>query len=24
MPQGGKLILETGSAYLDEAYADMP
>jgi PAS domain S-box-containing protein len=23
MPQGGKLILETGSAYLDEAYADM-
>jgi len=23
MPQGGKLILETGSAYLDEAYADI-
>jgi PAS domain S-box-containing protein len=23
MPNGGKLILETGSAYLDETYADM-
>jgi PAS domain S-box-containing protein len=23
MPQGGKLILETGSTYLDESYADM-
>jgi PAS domain S-box-containing protein len=23
MPQGGKLILETGAAYLDEGYADM-